>query len=300
MKSDAAWKCCLRLDSDRSITAGSTDALCNAIQNGADLRIYTEFRFNEHIDITSDNPEMIQEVSEFPVTYLIDGRWSAGIMTWRQPVNLPIGFGPPSMSFFLYNQDGRQAIARPFLDRRHLNRPEAATEEDFSRVTKYHKLDDWDHDTNAPSHNFVYDFEQFRYCVRDDWREVYAHDADGNKISGSLDALISEFENGCEIKVGISGVCGYLTENPNQNIPHELFVRTGAGYYHTDRKLFVAATYPLVRVAPAVPLRYASKNWDFGWSLVETDGVAVQRICDPFTLQFEDRNQRLALRWFVR
>ena len=26
---------------------------------GADLRIYTEFRHNEHIDITSNNPEII-------------------------------------------------------------------------------------------------------------------------------------------------------------------------------------------------------------------------------------------------
>lgn len=38
-------------------------------------------------------------------------------MTLRQPIELTEGFGErPSMSFFLYNQDGRQAIARPYLD----------------------------------------------------------------------------------------------------------------------------------------------------------------------------------------
>ena len=300
MKSNNKWRSCLKLDADRSITAGSTDDLCNAIRNGADLRIYTEFKFNEHIDINSDNPELVQEVSEFPVTYLIDDRWSAGIMTWRQPVNLPMGFGPASMSFFLYNQDGRQAIARPFLDGRHLNQSEPTDQEDFSKIKKYHQFDNWDHDTNAPSQNFIYDFGQFKYCVRDDWREVYAHDGDGNGISGSLDALIDEFKNGCEIKVGIRGLCDYLAENSDENVPHELFVRTGAGYYHTDTKVFVVATYPLVRVAPAVPLSYGSKNWDFGWCLVDTDGAAVQRICDPFSLQFEDKKQRLAIRWFVR
>jgi hypothetical protein len=48
-------------------------------------------------------------VAEFRVTYLLDDSWSAGIMTLRQPVELPEGFGPrPSLSCFLYNQDGSQ------------------------------------------------------------------------------------------------------------------------------------------------------------------------------------------------
>src|SRR4051812_702256 len=108
----------LTLDGDRSIRAGSPAALADAIRRAADLRIATEFRHNEHIDTSSGSRELIREVAEFRVTYLIEDRWSAGIMTLRQPVDLPDGFGPrPSMSFFLYNQDGQQAIARPFLDR---------------------------------------------------------------------------------------------------------------------------------------------------------------------------------------
>lgn len=60
-----------------------------------------------------------------PITYrevegslcLFEKSWSAEIMTMRQPVSLPRCFGTrSSMSFFLYNQDGRQAIARPYLD----------------------------------------------------------------------------------------------------------------------------------------------------------------------------------------
>jgi len=69
------WPCVLELDHTRMITAGSEVALCNAIRNGADLRIYTEFRHNEHIDVTSDNPARIQEVSEFRVTCLLEDRW---------------------------------------------------------------------------------------------------------------------------------------------------------------------------------------------------------------------------------
>ena len=74
-------------------------------------------------------------------------------MTLRQPVDLPDGFGPrPSMSFFLYNQDGQQAIARPYLD----GAPAAGTLgpapiDDHSDMPRYHQQDSWDASTNAPS-----------------------------------------------------------------------------------------------------------------------------------------------------
>jgi hypothetical protein len=109
-----AWTCALTLDASRQTIAGSEIALTDAIRRGADLRVYTEFRHNQHIDTTSANDELVREVAEFAVTYLVDDRWTAGLMSQRQPVSLPDGFGPrPSMSFFLYNQDGHQAIGRP-------------------------------------------------------------------------------------------------------------------------------------------------------------------------------------------
>jgi hypothetical protein len=96
------WTCALQLDSARSVTAGSEAALCDAVRRGADLRIYTEFRHNEHIDLDSPNDEVVREVAEFRETILVRDGWAAGIMTLRQPVELPTGFGPrPSMSFFL-------------------------------------------------------------------------------------------------------------------------------------------------------------------------------------------------------
>ena len=58
----------LELDHNRTITGGSEAALCDAVRNGADLRVYTEFRHNEHIDVTSDCPEIVQEAAEFRVT----------------------------------------------------------------------------------------------------------------------------------------------------------------------------------------------------------------------------------------
>jgi hypothetical protein len=98
------WTSALELDTNRRVISGSSEALANAIRQGADLRIYTEFRHNEHIDVTSTNDDLIREVAEFRETLLVDDRWTAGFMTLRQPVELPDAFGArPSMSLFLYN-----------------------------------------------------------------------------------------------------------------------------------------------------------------------------------------------------
>lgn len=284
------WTCALELDESRHPVGGSADALVAALGRGADLRIGTAFRHNEHIDTSADSDELIEEVAEFGVTYLVDGRWAAGIMSLRQPVDLPVGFGPrPSMSFFLYNQDGTQAIARPHLGpavgEQGMQTPIAAPPPDMPR---YHMLDHHDAATNAPSHNFIYDFDYFRYFVRDDWREVAGEE------------LVAAFREGSAIKIGVSGLCDDLAPKGETPLNHEVFVQTGSAYHYTNRGLFMVGSHPLVRVAPAIPLRYASDNWDFGWLFARTDGHVVYRRCDPHTLGFSDHPMELAVRWFVR
>ncbi len=294
------WHCVLELDSRRSVTAGSEIALVDAIRRGADLRIYTEFFHNEHVDVTSDIMDLVQVVSEFRITYLLDNRRMAGIMSLRQPISLPNGFGErSSMSFFMYNQDGHQAIARPYLDSAPpSNQPDASQLDKPSK--KCRVLDDFDNDTNAPSSNFIYDFESFRYCIRDDWEEVLSHDENGAVVSGSIDELNKAFCKGCEIKVGISGLCDDLADESQKPIRHEVFVQLGSGYHYTKKQLFISGSHPLVRVRPAIPMVYSSKNWDFGWLMVRTDGVTVRRICNPHTLKFNDSKSNHAMRWFVR
>ena len=81
--------------------------MASAIRAGADLRVGTGFRHNEHIDPTSENQDLVREVMDLRITYLIEDHWVAGIENLRVPIQLPDGFGPrESMSFFLYNQDG--------------------------------------------------------------------------------------------------------------------------------------------------------------------------------------------------
>lgn len=295
------WKCALSLNSARTPDSGSPQDLVAAIRNGADLRVGTAFRHNEHIDPTSGSSELIQEVMDFRITWLLDDRWVAGIENLRMPISLPDGFGPrESMSFFLYNQDGHQGIARPFLD----GQPASGTPGEFPPVQphdmpKYHELQSFDVDTNAPSSTFIYDFEYFRFMVRSGWREVLSHDADGRVQNGSVQELVECFQQGAEIKVAVRDLCADLAKDGAESPGHEVFIHLGACYFYTERRLFMGSANPVVRTAPSIPLTYGSLAWDFGWLMPRTDGHVARWLCDPQTLQFHRGSSRHAIRWFV-
>jgi hypothetical protein len=138
--------------------------------------------------------------------------------------------------------------------------------------------------------------EIYRFFVRDDWTELLAHEADGRVVSGSFAAVEQAQIAGREIQVGFRDLCADLGAGP----PHEIFSLVGSGFVHTGRKFYEALSHPLVRVAPTVPLHYKSSAWDITWVFARTDGYAVLRTLNPYTRTFEDRETRLACRWFAR
>ncbi len=296
-----AWSRVLELSSSRQRVAGSEEELVGAIARAADLRVGTQFRHNEHIDTASTDSDLIREFMRFDVTYLLERRWSAGICTRRQPVMLPGGIGPrPSLSLFMYNQNAQQAVARLYLDG-----PPAPGKlgpgplDAPHNMPKYHQHDAWDAGTNAPSQNFVYDFDSYRFMVEDRWRPVLHHAADGSVIDGSVSELAEHVNQGANVKVGIAGVCDSLASQGTTPIEHEVFVGTVATYYYCGRKLFIAATHPLVRVRPAIPLVYTSGGWDMGWLVVRSDGQVASVLYDPYTLHPRQHPMRCGVRWFV-
>ncbi len=246
------WSCVLKLDENRQRIAGSAEALGDAVRGGADLRIGTAFRHNEHIDVTSSNDELIREVMDFRITYLLQDNWVAGIQNLRMPVELPHGFGPrASLSFFLYNQDGHQAIARPFLDGLSATGEMGLSSiDEHPEMPKYHELASWDAQTNAPSNNFIYDFEYFHYFVRDGWEQVLAHGPQGEIESGSVTALADAFRAGCEVKIAVRGLCDDLSTDADLVEEHEVFIHLGACYYYTQSEQFMASANPVVRTRP--------------------------------------------------
>jgi hypothetical protein len=205
------------------------------------------------------------------------------------------------MSFFLYNQDGQQAIARPYLDGAPAGGQLGLSAlDDHSAMPRYHQHDSWDAGTNAPSSNFVYDFDHYQFLVDGGWREVLAHAADGSVLAGSVAELAEAFGRGAAIKLGIRGLCADLAVDPAEQIEHEVFVHAGSCYYYTERRLFMTGTHPLVRVRPAIPLRYTRGGWDFGWLMARSDGHVARWLCDPYTLAFHKSAARYAMRWFVQ
>ena len=296
------WRDAITLDESRSVVTGDVQALRQAIARGADLRIYSEFRHNEHIDTTSSNDDLIQETMDMRATYLIDDRWCAGIISLRQPVALPDGFGPrPSLSLFLYNEDGSQAIARPMLDGApDVGCPGPSPLGDHSAMPKYHEQDRWDDQTNAPSSNFVYAFDTLRYFVRDDWRLALHHSCEGEVFAGSHDQLAQAFSQGVEWKISLKGLCADLAESEQAALPHEVFIQAGSCYLYTGERLMIAASHPLPRVRPAVPLRYETGNWDYAWLVARSDGRVSRLVYDPYTLKPTESVGRYELKWFYR
>jgi hypothetical protein len=305
-----AWTLALELAPDRSVRAGSKADLAAAIGRGADLRVYTEFLFEEHIvpggngDPSQDG--LIREVIDFRETILVGDGHVGAITTQRQPLEPPFGFNGSEarMSFFMYTSDGDQALAGlVFGGIEGAAAPGQRTvEAPPADMPKMGPQEFFDLGTSGPSRNFVYDMETYRYFVRDDWEEILAHDADGRVTAGSFDALEGAQVAGREIKVGIRDLAadvhppGTAAGGPT----HEIFTPVGSGFLHTGPRLYAALTHPLVRVAPADPLRYTSGGWDVAWVFLRTDGHAVVRSLEPYGRTWTDRPARFACRWFAR
>lgn len=300
------WTCALELRPDLSIAAGSGRRLAEAIGRGADLRVYTEFIFEEHIvpggDGDASHEGLIREVIDFRQTYLVGGTHAAGVTTMRQPMHPPFGFNGtgPRTSFFLYNMTGHQGCANVMLDgmtplRSPSTRREVPTPAEMPKMRPEVVFDEG---TLAPSRNFIYDFELYRFFVRDEWEEVLSHDERGRVMSGSFAALAAAQVSGREFKVAVRGLCDGMAGGSGPD--HEVFSLVGSSFLHEKPGLYNTATHPLVRIAPAVPLQYGSGNWDVAWVYLATDGRAVVRKLEPYSRTWTDTASHFACRWFVR
>lgn len=286
----------LELDSRRQIVSGSTKRLNQAIAAGADLRVSTGFRHNEHIDVTSTDNQLIVETSAFAQTVLIDGIWSAAFMTLRQPVSLRSGFGSPNaLSLFLYNQDGSQALARLNLD----GTADMAIppENPAAGFQKMHVFGVFDSDTSGASRNFIYDFDFYRYLADDGFEELYENDADGGRRGGSVDSLADAYARGRAIKVSLRGISKVLWGDTGHE--DEIFIPCGSSYYYTQDRLMITNTLPFVSVPAGIPLQYQSRSYRYCWAVTRTDGRTEIRCLNPFDGTWQTKAAALPGRWFA-
>jgi hypothetical protein len=295
-----AWTSVCEMNQQRQVTAGSTTALADAIRRGADLRSFTTFNWADHMGTFFPDQGLVEETMDWRICYLIEDRWVAAVMCLRYPANGGLGFGKdPSLSFFLYNQDGQFGIARPFFDKSSDVPRNPLFSDLVSGVqSSYRVIDAADQDTISPSHNATYEFGCYKWIVRDDWQELLSHDAEGRVLSGSLAKLTDAFREGCSIKVGVRDLCGDMTGR--NAMGHEVFIELGSMYNHKEQGFFSGESMPLVRVTPSIPVRYASGNWNCGWILPRTDGQVFHLVVDPYTRKCVETSGRKAIRWFAR
>src|ERR1041385_6032340 len=111
-----SWQTVCEMNRKREVTAGSLTALADAIHRGADLRGFTTFDWVDHMGTLFPDQGLVEETMDWRITYLIEDRWVAAVMSLRYPANAGLGFGKdPSLSFFMYNQDFEFGVARPFF-----------------------------------------------------------------------------------------------------------------------------------------------------------------------------------------
>jgi hypothetical protein len=294
------WTCVYELNRAREAVSGRASDLAGAVSRGADVRLYTTFDWADHMGTDHPDQGAVEETIDLRVTCHFrrgngDDGWVAALTPLRYPADAGLGFGAePSLSFFMYNQDGQFGIARPYFRSDVHPRPPA----DFG--PHYHALDWHDASTRSPSHNAMYDFNCYRWLVRDDWRQVLSHDERGEVIDGSLEALADAFRAGCSVKVAVRDLCRDLSTPGDPVVEHEVIVELGSMYYHRERGFHSGESLPLVRIAPSVPLRYRPSNWNFGWILPRTDGRVFQLNVNPYTRQITRTCGQHAVRWFVR
>jgi hypothetical protein len=120
-------------------------------------------------------------------------------------------------------------------------------------------------------------------------------------MRGSVDAIEAAQIAGRELKVAIGGLAGEVAKRAGlPAIDHEVISLLGSGFFHVRPRLYNALTHPIVRVAPAIPLRYRSEGWDLVWVHLRTDGRATVRRLDPLAQTWTDSPARFAARWFAR
>ena len=207
-----------------------------------------------------------EETLCFQQTYSGNGEAFAGIMSHHHSYAhrgaLP---DQPYVSFFKYDVSGA-----------------------FSQVK-------WMLDNAVFDDSQAYPYKVYRWFVRDCWRVVYEHDAEGNRVTGGLEELKDLVRNGRSIKVGIRQLFGLTNDD-------------ASGPAHLS---FVSSMQPVIRDGQVLSncdfTLIGSPRWPFTWK----DGLAVAMMqpstsgeiechwAEPGKLPFRRIVPRRAMQWLV-
>lgn len=161
-------------------TAGSAIAVAAAVARGADLRLYMTTQDDSNRQDGLSRSSAYEETLYFGQTYasLAEGTDRfAGLCPHHTSTSHEGKVSEqPYMSLFRYDSSG-----------------------------SYSHLKWWGSGETKDSTN-TYPYNVYRWFVSDRFKPCFEHDADGNVVAGTLDALVTAVRNGLTIKVGVYGL----------------------------------------------------------------------------------------------
>ncbi len=221
-------------------------------------------------------------------TWVFDEGQVGGLSTLRHPAECGFHFFKrPSMAYWIFNVTAPSSSAFVPLD----GQPADGSTGPWVRVDE-RPFDSKDDTPWLSKH--------YHWWARDDWQEVFSHDAEGRPLKGCWDDVCRAAASGRALKVGVRNLWNHLSCQEDSTLGHEVFIECGTQFAHLDAGFFGAMTIPTLLVRPCVPLRFIGEAFEPGWLLVRTDGRVERQTLNPSTLEWLCTQTRHSLRWFAR
>ena len=182
---------------------GSVAAVAEAVRRGSDLRRFSTYKLK--------GAGLVEETMTLQTTWIFDDQNVGGLQTLRHPVDAALGISrQPSLALWIFGVATQQRSTFVPLD----GRPMADASGEWAKV---------DNDPyGAEPEEFVP--QRYQWWARSDWRQIYAHDENGNVSMGSWEDVRTAANNGCILKAGVRNLWSYLTPGGQETPEHEVFV----------------------------------------------------------------------------
>jgi len=274
------WVKLCSVGEDFRVIDGDPTSVAEAVRQGADLRRYSTY-----------NPALtglVEETMALQTTWVFDDGHVGGLSTLRHPAECGLRFfKQPSMAYWIFSVGAPSSSAFVPLDG---NPADGAT-------GSWVRVEEQPFDSRSDA---AWLSKKYHWWVRDDWEEIYSHDAQGGSLQGCWKDVCRAAASGRALKVGIRNPWDHLVSK-NDSVPaYEAFIECGTQFAHLDAGFFAAMTIPTLLVGPCVPLKFTGENFESGWLLVRTNGSVDRQILDPSTFKWHCVQTRHALRWFAR
>ncbi len=261
-------------------TEGQSASVADAVRRGADLRRYSIY----DPSLTG----LVEETMGLQTTWVFDSAHVGGLSTLRHPAECGLHlFKRPSMAYWIFNVTAPSSSAFVPLDGQPMD----------SATGPWVRVDERPFDSKADA---PWLSKRYHWWARDDWQEIYSHDAEGKPLLGDWKDVCRSAASGCALKVGIRNLWDHLSCRRGPTLEHEVFIECGTHFAHLDAGFFAAITIPTFLVRPSAPLRFIGEAFEPGWLLVRTDGRVDRQTLNPSSLKWLCTQTHHAIRWFAR